>query len=820
MASLFRVLAAAPRDLALAARALRKRPAITLVAAVTVALPLALVGSVFSLVDAVLLRPLPLDEPARLVRVREVVGEGAQGLAFSPTPDVLREWRVEGRMFTGMAGATGARLTLTGRGEPERVATARVTWDFFRVLGTRPARGRDFLPSEDRPGGPAVVIVGDRFWHSHLAGSETALGSRLVLDGVPHSVIGVMPPRFRHPYDADLWVPLALPADAAAPGLYVPARLRPGISVAEAQRELGELARRLAADRPGARRPRAARLTPLRQELVGDLDAKLLTLWAGAALVLLMACANLANLQTAQALARRGEMAIEAALGSGRARLAGRIVAESVLLSVLGGLLALPLTALLLRGILAYAPFTQGDYASPMNEFDVGARLGLATFGFLLAASLVVGVAFGVVPALRASRPDVRQLLDELRSGISRHTGRLLGSLVVAEVAVAVVVVIGAGLVYQSFRRLASADPGYRAAGAYVLQVDLPETRYPDGARIAAFVQGAVERLRALPGVTAAGATTVEPLDPGTTLAAANPDADAAPDPPGYFLVHHRQVVPGYFDALGVLLLRGRDFGPGDRAGGNPVVVVSRSLAERFWPGQDPVGHRVKHGRLDDPRPWMTVVGVVDDVRESADPADPEVVGTWYLPLAQRPELVPREMSFVVRGPGDPDTLLAAAREAIRGDDRQLAVGLSAPMETLLAESLTEERFTAAVVAIFALAALLLAGLGIYGVLSYTVSQRSHELAVRAALGAVPRRLLRSVLAQACGLLGLGLALGLAMAWSSGHLLATMLFGIRAGDPATFVAGAVFLSLAVLGASLAPAWRAAKAVPVAALRGE
>jgi putative ABC transport system permease protein len=800
-------------------RALARRPRLTFVAIVTLAVPMALACATFALVQAILLRPLPVEAPERLVRVRQLAVPGHPDSAMSLSPEVWRRWREGARSgLVDIAAATGTAYTVGGGSEPERLPAARVSANFFSVLGLQPALGRDFRAGEDAAGGERVVIVGDAFWRTRLGGAAEAIGSRLLLDGEPVTVIGVLPPRVRHPYDADLFVPLALPPGSDGNFLYAPARLQSGVTLEQAREELDALARGMG-DLPPGDRPQGAQLTPLRDELVGDLRGQLLVLAAGAGLVLLMAAVNLANVYLAQHRARQAELAVRLALGGGRRHLAGAVLAESVLLALLAALAALPLAAAAMRGLLALAPFLEGDYASPMNEFDNGVRLDLPTLAFTFGCAVAVGLLFGLAPALRAGRTDVRGSLTLQRVGLDRREHRALRWLVVGEIAVAVVVVATAGLVLSGFRNVMLRSPGFAAEGVQVFEVNLPRARYAEPEAIVDFLAAARERVAALPGVTAAGVTTIQPFDPGTSLAGASSEALPAPDPPGAWLVNHRQVLPGYLAALGVPLLRGRDLDD-RRAGAEPEVVVSDALARRLWPGANAVGQRLKVGRLDEPTPWLRVVGVAADVRESADPADGEVVGTWYVSYRQLLPLAPRRASFVVRGDLDAPAAQAAVRAAIRGPDRDLAVGALGSMEALRRGSLATPRFTAALLAVFGGAGLLLTAIGIYGLLAHWVAQRGRELAVRSALGCAPARLRRGVLREGATLMAAGGLLGGVATLALARGAAAALQGARHLELGAAALALLLLAVVAALAAWAPARRAAATPPWQAMRGE
>jgi predicted permease len=467
---------------------------------------------------------------------------------------------------------------------------------------------------------------------------------------------------------------------------------------------------------------------------------------------------------------------------------------------------------------MALAPFLEGDYASAMNEFDVAVRLDWPTLAFAFGVAVLVGLAFGLAPALRAGRTDLRRSLGTQRVGLDRREHRALRLLVVGEIAVAVVVVATAGLVLQGFRRAQLASPGFAARGLHVFDVDLPAARYADPGSVVRFLEAARERVAELPGVGAVGVTTTQPLYPGTNLATANVEGAPAPDPPGYHTVHHRQVLPGYFAAMGMPMLRGRDFDRRDAEGTEPGVVVSRALATRLWGEGEPVGQRIKVGRLDDPAPWLRVIGVVGDVRESVDATDGEVIGTWYVSYQQLPMIAPPRASFVVRGELESAGALAAVRGAIRGPDRDLAVGARGSMQTLLHGALGTERFSAVLLALFGAVGMLLTAIGIYGLLAHWVAQRGRELAVRSALGCAPARLRRGVVAEGGVLFAAGAVLGGLATWGVSRGAAAVLQGAGNVEPWAAAGAIVVLAAVTALAAWGPARRAARTAPWAAMR--
>ncbi len=807
------------QDLVWAVRTMRRNLGLTVAVVLSLGLALGANAAVWSVADAFLLRPLGIREIDRVVRVRENRAEpGTDADLRSVSTRTFLRWRAENRVFAAMAAGTGADVVLSGRGAPERLPAARVTAGFFSTLGIAPALGRDFLAEEDRPGGRHVVLLGHGLWERRFGAAPGVLGQTLILNGQPYTVVGVMPRGLRHPYQAELWVPL-VPVDSPSgpeEQLYVPARLRRGVPLARAGAEMSRLTARLRAADPRPDAPRSADLSPLRGELVGDLDRLLALLSAVAALVLLIACANASNLLLAQSLEQGREAAVRTALGATRLALVRQFLAYSVLLGLAGGALGLLLSAWSLAPLVSISPV----YA--LGEFDITPRLGAASLALTAGVSLAVGIAFGLVPALRLSRLGLRGALRDAGRGSSLGRGgrRFLAALVVSEVALALVVLVGAGLMGRSLERIVTEDRGFDRRDVLTFATAFPAYRFPDLAHKARFVAEVARRLRALPGVAAAGATTTLPLFPGTESVSFSVEGRAGRGREGRepYLCHRRIITPGYLEALKVPLLRGRLLAERDDARAPRVVLVSRSFADRYWPGEDPLGRRVKRGRADAPSPWLTVVGVVGTLAETRDELEPHP-DALYFPYAQPTAPALDSMVFALRAP-HAERLAAAVREAVRGVDADEPVYDVATLEELFGERTAPARLSSALYGILGGLGLLLAGLGLHGVLSFTVSRRLHEIGIRSALGASPADLLLLVLGNGLGLTGLGLALGAALSLPFTRLLGSQLHGIEAHDPWTLGGALLFLAATALFSSLLPARRAARIDPLDALRRE
>ncbi len=809
-------------DLRWALRTLRRNPAPSAVVVLSLALAIGGVTAVFSFVNGVLLRPLAGRGIDRVVRVREDwAAPGQDPVLRGVDVTTFERWRQDNRVFTGLAAGHYLRQSLTGDGEALALAGAETSANFFQVLGVRPLLGRGFVPEEERPGHNPTAILGEDLWRRRFGADPRILGRTLRLNGVQRQVVGVMPHGFRHPYMAQVWVPLVLDEPARqriGNTLYVPARLAPGVGLARAEREMADLTSRLQQQGQLPPGPRGARLVGLRQELLRNLDSLLLSLLAGALFVLLIACANVANLLLAQSQRLAAEMAVRVALGAGGRGLIGPFVAQSVLLALLGGGLGVVLATASMAPILALSPIS----AVSISELGTEVRLDLPTLGFTVAITLAVGLALGLVPALRAWRVAPH---DALRgggrvAGLGR-SGRLFTSgLVVAEVAIAAVLLAGGDLVARSFVRLAGTPWGLRPQGLLTLDINLQAARYADQAARARFVEAAVARVRALPGVVDAGATSVQPFDDSVDTFNFNVPGQPAPDPPGAYSTFHRVITPGYLQTMGIRLLAGRAFTAHDdpRLGGGRVVIISRSFAERFWPGRSPLGMRLRADHLAPGSPWLTVVGVAADL--PVETSDPYlnlngVKTTWYVPAALADF---DSFTLVVRTLPRPQSLASAVRGALRELDRDQPVTRIATMDQRIDAYLSRQRFSALLYGAFGLLGLLLAFAGIYGVMSFLVGQRRREIGVRMALGARPTEIRNMVLRQAASVALAGLLVGLGAALALQRVLAALLPDVGTLDAAVLGFVTLVVATAALAAAYLPAIRAAELDPMRVLR--
>ena len=859
------------QDLRYGIRMLAKNPAFTLAAILSLAIGIGANTALFSVVNAVLWRPLPYPGAERLVRV------GERGSALAEVFAALKQTE---HVFDGVAGWREHDFMLTGRGGPAHLKGPRITAELLPLLGVSPLVGRAFAAEEFEPGYDQVALISHRLWQSRFGADPQIIGQAVTLDQRSYTVVGVTPPRFDFFPEADLLTPLALTAkDISNPdySLRVVARLKPGLTLAQARLGLEGMARGLAAQRdalmqrmaqqtgpePEVHRfdeQRELRLQPLRELLVKDFRLSLLVLWGVVGCVLLIACANVANLMLARAANRQKELAIRAAIGARRLRLVRQLLTESVLVASVGGALGMLCAYLGVQALLAANPaiLPQLSATAKMATIPRLGEVGINgwVMGFNLGLTLLTGVLFGLAPALQFSRPDLNQALKEgaavsakgFRFGLRRGTQSLL---VVGEVALALVLLVGAGLLIRSLWRMQQIEPGFKPDKLLALQLEFPASRYSD-TQVMSFVTRLNERLAALPGVESVGVADSQPLshfggDSGSIFIEGKLDLKAQPDDPypddtgpsAFF----SRVSAGYFRTLGIPLRQGREFGPQDRQGSLPVAVINEAMAQRYFPGENPIGKRL----LALGGGWRTIVGVVGNVRRLGleDQPKPELYMPWLQPRGSfkemeaalqasakgskgRPgdwafsftETVTHDRSLMVRTSVRPEALSDAVRKTVWSlDPDQPILGLGT-MQARLDEFYAPRRFNMLLFGVFALVALLLAAVGIYGVLAYSVTQRTHEIGIRLALGAQTHDVLWLIVRQGLALTLVGVVLGLGAALALTRVIQNLLFGVSATDPATF-AGIALLLLSVAGAaSFIPAWRATKVDPLVALRHE
>jgi putative ABC transport system permease protein len=798
-------------DLRYGARALARSPAFALVAIAALAIGIGATTTLFSVVDGVLLRPLPYPEAGRLVLVSRHFARSNFPYGNLCVADYL-DWRAANRAFEDPALLWRRRFDLTGAGEPEEVPGAAVTAGFFSALRVRPLLGRVLLSGEDGAAGQTLAVLSEGLWRRRFGGNPGVLGRVVDLDGSPATVVGVMPATFHFPRpDSEIWTNLQFAAPTRrGPFFYRGlARLKPGVSPAQAQAELDAVARRIElAD------PRLARLAfplqPLREAVVGDARPALLVLFGAVTLVLLIAAVNVANLLLARAAAREREMAVRLGLGAGRARLVRQLLTESGLLALLGGVAGIAVAAC---GIGLLREWNPGNLPR-MQEVQLDGRV----LGFTLLTSLATGLLFGLAPALQSARGGVVASLKEGGRGSSAGRGRRRARavLVIAEIGLSLVLLAGATLFLRSFVRLQRVETGLQAPPRRLLslQLSLNAAKYRGGGAAIAFYDQLLERVRHLPGVESAAVTDSLPPDregdADTYVIAGRPLAAGELNP----IVSAPTVSPDYFSTLGIPLVKGRFFDRRDRPDSPPVAILSAGMARHEFGGQDPIGQRIKRSGPDIPgSPYMEVIGVVGNARYLglSNPVD----AAYYEPIAQNGGL---KQLLVVRTSSPAAHLAPMLRRAVQAADRDAVVGSVLTMEEALADSVAQPRFRTLLLAAFAAAAVLLAAIGIYGIVAYSVTQRTHEIGVRMALGARRSDVVRLVVGQGAHLALAGIGLGLAGALVFTHLLASLLFGVSATDPVTFTLVPLLLGAVALAASLLPARRAARIAPHVALK--
>ena len=806
------------QDVRYGARVLLKTPGFALVAVLTLALGIGANTAIFSVVNAVLVRPLGYPDAERLVKVWE--DESARGLSSQATvaPGNYFDWKSQNQTLERMAASEFRAFNLTGDGEPERVIANGVEANYFSLIGVRPAIGRDFLPEEDAPGGAKSAVLGHGLWQSRYGGDPAVLGRNILLNGEAYQIVGVMPAGFEFG-GARLWVPLALATEQVTNrswhNLEVVARLKPSVTVEQANADLRAITARIAAAYPDNAQGLSAVAVPLRDELVGDARRPLALLLAAVGLVLLIACANTAGMLLARAAARRREIAVRCALGAGRLRIVRQLLTESLLLGAAGGLLGL------LFAVWSFAFLRQLVPAGMREATEL--HLDAPVLLFTLSVSLLAGLGFGLVPALQASRADLNDALKSgsARTGIGGRSRRVRDAFVVSQVALSLVLLVGAGLLVKTLAKLRGQYDGLRPERVLTVRTQLSDEKYKEHARRTDFYERVLARVRALPGVEAAGYTTAVPLGwkggmNGLLLEGKQPTPSLA------WNAMHRQATPDYFRAIGMTIREGRALADGDNETGLPVAVVNETMARLYWPGESVVGKRFKvappGGRDDGSRPWITIVGVVADVRQMG--ADAPVKSETYIPQRQAalyPFHAPRDL--VVRASVEPLGLVSAVRDAVREADAAQPMTVRT-MDEVLGRETAQRRLGATLVLSFAALALLLAALGIYGVLAYFVTQHVPEIGVRLALGARPADILGLILRRGMTLALAGVAAGLLAAYALTRLMTGLLFGVSATDPLTYAAVAAVIAAVALAACLVPARRAMRVDPMDALRYE
>jgi len=797
-------------DLRYGARSLRKNPGFTAIAVITLALGIGANTAIFSVVNSVLLRPLPYPEPDRLAMVYGTSSETSLDKSPLCAADFL-DWKSQNQIFESIAGFSSNRFNYTGGESPEEIEGAWVTADFFSTIGVQPALGRAFLPGEDQRTAPPTVVISDGFWRRYLGSNPDVIDQKITLNARDFTIIGVMPASFSFPEkDTGLWAAERLPPTRRGPYyMWGLGRLSPGATLERAQSEMDMIARRVQDQINSPTRDWTWTSISLAESVVGKIRLALLVLLAAVFFVLLIACANIANLLLARATAREKEMSVRIALGASPGRLLRQLLTESLLLAAVGATAGLPLAFWGIRVLVALSP---ADFPR-LQEIGIDGRV----LGMTLLAALVCGLIFGLAPALQSSRLNLNESLKEGGRGADRSgRRRMRGALVVTEIAFSLMLLVGAGLMFKSFMKLQNVSPGFKPDHLLTMHLTLPHARYDTNEKINNYNRELIERVSAVRGVEAAGLSIS--LPPNNLDVEDSFSIEGKPWPPGAseLFVPIVFVSPEYFATLGIPLLQGRSFNATDKEGSPLVVIINQTLAEQYFPDQSPIGNRLKVGGANRPRnPWMEIVGVVGDVKYSG--LDAKSKPAYYVPLSQDAW---GAAYLVVRASSNPASLTPAIREQIWELDKNIPIANLATMDQLLAKSVAQPRFRTLLLGVFAALALVLASVGIYGVISYSVTQRTQEIGIRMALGAQARDVMTLVIGQGMVLALIGLAFGLAASFALTRLLGSLLFEVSTTDQATFAVVAALLAGVALLACWIPARRAARVDPMIALRHE
>ncbi len=804
------------QDLRYGARMLLKKPGFTLIAVLTLALGVGANTAIFSVINSLMLRPLPFREPDKLFQVWESNVKLGYNETDASYPN-FADWRDQNQVFEQIAIYSGGTYNLAGAAEPERIEGAIVAPAFFPLLGVKPTLGRVLAPEEDHPNKVFSVVMSERLWRRRFNSDSQIIGRTISLDTESFTVVGVVPnitDLAGLPNDTDLWIPISQGFgfdNRRGHGYQVIARLKQGVTREQAQADMDRIAGSLAIRHPDSNTGQGVRLVPLQEQIVGDFKLALLALLGAVLFVLLIASANIANMLLARAAGRQKEISIRAALGAGRLRLIRQLLAESLLLAGLGGAAGLLLAVWGVYLLLAFGPAElprAGEVAVDMRAL-----------GFTFAVSLLTGIIFGLAPALQASRPDLNETLKEGVRGATGSAGhrRMRSLLVVSEIALSLVLLVGAGLLMRSFLKLQAVAPGFNPNNMLTMRVSLEGPNYEKAESRIAFYDQLLDKIKALPGVQSVGARYHIPLVPADNYAnLAFAIEGRLSDPANRPTAYYNTVSPDLFRTMEIPVSKGRPFNEHDDQKAQRVIIINETLARRYFPGEDPIGKRMT---LEDENPkeedWATIVGVVKDTKPLALDGKPSP--EMYMPFAQRPA---RSMALMIRTTSKPESVAAAVRRNVQALDRnQLAYGLRT-FEGVMSEAVAAPRFRASLLGVFAAVALILAMVGVYGVMSYAVTQRTREIGIRMALGAEPRDALKMVMRQGAKLAAAGVAIGSGAAAALTWLIEGLLFDLRAADPATFVAAPLLLAGAALLACYLPARRATKVDPSVALRCE
>ena len=803
------------QDVRYAFRLLAKSPGFTAIAILTLALGIGANTAIFTVVNAVLLRPLPFQDPSRLV----LVAEKSQYPTISTSYQNWLDWRDQSHSFESVEATRPSTIALTGAGQPERLNSQNMTAGIFPLLGVKAIIGRTFLAEEDRAGGNPVVVISYGLWQRHFGASQEVIGKNLTLDSQPYTVIGVLPSGFQLMFPADVYLPFTpwartLPDDRNwHPGIFAVARLKPGVTREQARTEMVGITKRLEQQYPDYNTSVSANIVGVQDQMVQNVRPALLLLLGAVAAVLLIACVNVANLLIARAASRSREVAIRTAMGASRGRVLRQLLTESVLLSLSGGVLGV------LMAIAALGPLIKLAAGSVPQAFTIS--LDYRVLIFTLAVSVLTGVFFGIAPALGTTKLDLRETLNEGSRGSTAGPGqhRMRGFLVAAEIAAAMLLLIGSGLLLRSFEHLQEVPPGFQPD--HLLAVDLPLSRnaYAKPDQRFEFFDRLVERAQALPGVRSAAAASSLPLSSSAGVIHFNIHGRPPKSPHDFIAAGYFTVTPHYFETIGVPLLQGRFIAASDTEKAPAVVVINATMARTYWPNESPLGKRMQLGALpEDDVPWMEVVGVVGDVLQNLGNAP---ATEMYLPFRQADALLPVfQLSLVIRTATEPHAAVSSLRSAVAEIDPNQPIVNMRSMEEHISTNVSQPRFRAWLIGIFAMLALVLAAVGVYGVMSYAVTQRTSEIGIRVTMGAQPRDVFRIIVGEGLRLALVGIAIGLVTALALTRLLRRFLFGISAYDPITFIGVSVILTVVAVAACYFPARRATLVDPLVALRYE
>jgi predicted permease len=799
-------------------RLMRKHPGFSLFAIFTLALGIGANTAIFTVVNALLLRPLPYPDAERLVVVDTTVRRDRVEVRSTSYPDFV-DWRDQNSVLEGIAALSTPSFSLLGGGEPDRVSGELVSWNYFSLLGVGAIRGRTFLPEDDAtPDARRVAVIGAGLWQRRFGGTDDVVGQTIRLSDGNYTVVGIMPEGFRGISDlAEIWLPMMMISSVRVVGdlqirnqrwLTTVARLKPGVSINRAQTDLDGIMTRLEQNYPGTNQNRGALVTSVHEWQFGRLKPTLWVLLGAVGFVLLITCANVANLLLQRAATRQKETAIRLALGSTTGRLLQQLLTESLLMSLAGGALGILFAVYAADFLVALSPATFPSYV----KLTLDARV----LGFTLLISLMTGVIFGIAPALQASRPALNEALKDSGRGTSGGLGRsrLLGALVVSEIALALVLLVGSGLMIRSLQHLQSIDPGFDSTNLLMMRFSLPTLKYTRE-QVGPFEHQLRERLRSLPGVKSAAISSDLPLGGTSSAGPIEIEGRTAVPPDQEIRMFRHRVSTGFFSTLGIQFLKGRDFTPDDHAKAPGVVIISDALAKRYWAGEDPINKRLKESGSTNP--WLTVIGVVSDVKYRGLPNNPNHDPDVYFPILQRPL---NNLSLAVRTQSDPTSLVTAIRREFQNLDPDLPLYNVTTMEQQVAAQTTQTRFSTWLLSIFGTLALLLSAVGIYSVMAYAVEQRTHEIGIRLAMGANTRDVLILVMGQGARLALFGVGLGVSAALLLTQLIKRLLFGVAAADPLTYAGIAILLTTVVMLACWIPARRATKVDPLVALRHE